>query len=178
MLAQLEPIDGGLIVVLGSRNSDDGTLNNMGIERCEVAIVEHRLHPTWFILTTGGYGAHFNTTNKLHGLYVKEYLIAQGVSEKCFLDVVESRSTLEDAALTKPLVSKLGLRNVMIVTSDFHLDRTQYIFERAFLGTGVILSFSVSRTDEVKCGMDIEIQKGHEREALERLKKADSIGKM
>jgi uncharacterized SAM-binding protein YcdF (DUF218 family) len=160
----------GLMVVLGSPNSEAGELYNIAKDRCELALTEYTRRPGWKLLLTGGFGAHFNTTDRPHAAYLKQYLTQRGISERDIVEFAESTNTLEDASCSKPIVLKHGVGQIVVVTSDYHEARARYIFEREFADTDVLLQFSVSRTDEETCEFDLAAQKQHERESLERMK--------
>jgi uncharacterized SAM-binding protein YcdF (DUF218 family) len=161
----------GLIVVLGSPNTDQGQLYSIAKERCALALTEYALHPGYKVLLTGGYGSHFNTTDQPHAAYLKRYLTSRGIPEDQFVEYAESSNTLEDASLSKPIALKYGARQLLVITSEYHLDRARYIFEREFAGTEVALKFVAARTDERACLLDLEALKRHERDALDRLRR-------
>ena len=164
----------GVIVVLGSPNSEDGELYSIGKERCALALKQYARRSGWKLLLTGGYGAHFNTTDQPHAAYAKEYLVKRGVPSQAIVEFAESSNTLEDASLSKPIVLKYGAPEILVVTSDYHVDRVSYIFEREFAGTEVRIQFSASQTDEEACGFDLQAQKKHEQEALAKLREGCS----
>lgn len=164
----------GIIVVLGSPNSETGQLYSIAQERCELALSEYARHPGWKILLTGGYGAHFNTTNQPHAAYLKDYLVKRGIPDREIVAFAESTNTLQDASLSKPIVLSYGVSKIVVVTSDYHIDRARYVFEREFADTGVHIDFSASQTDEAVCEFDLVMQKKHERQALAKLKARDS----
>ncbi len=132
------------IVVLGAPNDAAGRLSTMAIERCRQALSEFARHPDAFIIPTGGWGAHFNTAVKPHGYYLRRYLEAQGIPPDRFLECVESANTIQDADMARPIIARHGLTALIIVTSDFHLPRAQFLFQRAFPDRE--LSFSAART--------------------------------
>jgi uncharacterized SAM-binding protein YcdF (DUF218 family) len=164
---------GGLIVVLGSPNSEKGGLYSVARERCRLALDEYAARPGWKLLLTGGYGAHFNTTGRPHAAYLKDYLTARGVDKGDVVEFAESRNTLQDASLSKPVVLKYGVAHIVVVTSDYHAARARYIFEREYAGTNVEIDFAIAQTDEAACELDLDALKRHEGEALERLKRLD-----
>lgn len=165
----------GLIIVLGSPNSDDGELYSMAKERCELALTEYAKRSDWKFLLTGGYGSHFNATDQPHAAYLKRYLIRRGVPmDEIVVEFVESKNTLEDASLSKPIVLKYGVPEIEIVTSDFHLDRARYIFERAYNDIDVRLNFMGSPTKTNPSQFDLEALKLHEKQALAKLKASES----
>jgi len=162
-----------MIVVLGSPNSGDGELTSVGKERCALALAEYARGPGWKLLLTGGYGAHFNTTDQPHAAYVKAYLVKRGVPNQAIVEFAKSANTLEDASLAKPIVLKYGAPEIVVVTSDYHLDRARIIFEKEFAGTGVRIQFLASQTDEEAYPFDLEAQKKHEQEAVAKLGESD-----
>ena len=160
----------GLIVVLGSPNTEDGEMYSVARERCQVALDEYASRPGWKILLTGGYGAHFNTTHQPHAAYLKRYLTARGVPQHDIVEFAESSNTIEDASLSKPIVRGYEVRRILVITSDYHQDRARYVFEKEFADTDVRIEFSIAQTDETVCELDLEALKQHEEAALERLK--------
>lgn len=165
-----------MIVVLGSPNSEDGELYSIAKERCELALAEYAKRSGWKLLLTGGYGSHFNTTDQPHAAYLKRYLVKRGVPGQAIVEFAESTNTLQDASYSKPIVLKYRVPAIVVVTSDYHVDRARYVFEREFADTKVRIEFLVSQTDEEVCEFDLEAQKKHEREALARLRLKDRQG--
>jgi len=163
----------GMIVVLGSPNSEDGELYSIAKERCELAFAEYAKRSDWKILLTGGYGAHFNTTGQPHAVYLRHYLVKRGIPSQAIVEFAESTNTLQDASLSKPIVLKYQVPEIVVITSDYHVDRARNIFEREFADTQVHIEFSVSQTDEEVCKFDLKAQKKHEQEALAKLRKRD-----
>jgi uncharacterized SAM-binding protein YcdF (DUF218 family) len=160
----------GMIVVLGSPNCENGELQSIGKERCELVLAELAKRSGWKILLTGGYGAHFNTTDQPHAAYLKHYLVKRGVPSEVIVEFAESTNTLQDASLAKSIVLKYRVPEIVVVTSDYHIDRARYVFEHEFADTEVHLEFAVSQTEEEACAFDLKAQKKHEQEALAKLK--------
>jgi uncharacterized SAM-binding protein YcdF (DUF218 family) len=159
-----------VIILLGASNDIRGKLSSLAIERCEQALLEYRRQPSAKILPTGGYGAHFNTTDQPHATYLRQYLVARGVPEADVLEPALSSTTLEDARLSRPTVDKVGVTRVIVVTSDFHMRRARYIFERAFPGIELTFSACVTRLppDELRA------RQQHEELTLAKLVAVDS----
>lgn len=160
-----------IIVLLGSPNRDDGTLYDIAQDRCERAIVEWQQHPGAKILPTGGFGDHFNTTNQPHAAYLRAYLHDRGVPPEDVIEGAHSRNSLEDATLSFPIFQHYGASRAIVVTSDYHSARAQYIFGRTY--KGIELTFALCPTDEATCAVDLPAQVAHEREALAKLKSQD-----
>jgi uncharacterized SAM-binding protein YcdF (DUF218 family) len=158
----------GIIIILGSPNDEQGNLSDTAIGRLNKALQEYRRHPGYKILCTGGFGEHFNTTDKPHACYAINYLLQQGLLETDILEIVESQNTLEDALISKPIVEKHGVKFLVIVSSDFHMKRVKCIFGQVF--TGYDLTFSSAKTDFTK--ELYEILTKHEEKELIKLKKS------
>ncbi len=135
----------GIVIVLGNRNDAQGNLSSTAVERCEQAIRVYRQNPGVKIMPTGGSGAHFNVTDKPHAVYLRQYLVAHGVPEEDVIEPALSSTTIDDAQLTRPIVDQYGVKRVILVTSDFHMPRAKYLFERTF--QGIELTFSASVTN-------------------------------
>jgi uncharacterized SAM-binding protein YcdF (DUF218 family) len=160
----------GLLIVLGSPNDEHGTLHSVAIERCQAALRLHRDNAESEFLLTGGFGAHFNTTARPHAHYLREWLLAQGAEPGAFLPFAESRNTLEDASLSKPIALASGARLAVVITSDYHLERARFVFQREYAGSGIQLVFLGTKTDETICLLDLAALRKHEAEALARLR--------
>ncbi len=160
----------GIIIILGSPNSYEGELHNVAKQRCEKGIQEYLNHPTWKIALTGGFGEHFNKSEQPHAIYLQKYLIERGIAPEVILDPVMSTNTLEDASLTKPIIVKYNVEDILVVSSDFHYARARYIFESEYFDTNIRIRFSLSDTEESTCGFDLKSQKVHEKNALRKLK--------
>lgn len=154
------------IVVLGSPNDADGTLSSIALERCQQALTEYARHPDACILPTGGWGEHFNTTARPHGHYVRQYLTTHGVPEQRILECAESANTIQDAALAKPIVERHAITDLIVVTSDFHVPRAQFLFQREFPNIRLSLSAAKTKLPED----DLRRRKDHEEKALVRLR--------
>ena len=164
-----------MIVVLGSPNSENGELFSTAKERCELALAEYTKHSDWKILLTGGYGAHFNKTDHPHAEYLRRYLVKRGVPNQAIVEFAESTNTLQDASLSKSIIQRYKVAEILIITSDYHIDRARYIFEREFSDTKVHIEFLVSQTNEEACEFDLESQRRHEQQALEKLRESEKL---
>lgn len=156
----------GVIILLGAPNDKKGRLSDIALERCARAILEYRRNPGYKILPTGGFGAHFNVTDKPHAYYSRRYLISRGVPEADILECAESSNTLEDAELSWPIIQKYGMESVIVVTSDFHMPRARIVFEKKF--SVVSLLFVESKTHVPE--KEMQQLKLREKKALSRLR--------
>jgi uncharacterized SAM-binding protein YcdF (DUF218 family) len=154
------------IIVLGAPNDENGILSSIAEERCQQALQEYQKCPDSYIIPTGGWGKHFNTTSQPHGYYLREYLVAHGISDKAFVECAESSNTIEDAKFSRPIVERHGFRKLIVVTSDFHTARAQFLFDREF--PGILIQFSSSKTNLPQTELQERIM--HEQNALARLR--------
>lgn len=161
----------GLIVILGSPNDEHGNLTTMGTGRLELGLKKYleRLKDDWKILLTGGFGEHFNNTDKPHAFYSKQILLSKGVSEHAFVDFALSRNTVDDALQARPIVEKHGLPELLVISSDFHMSRVELIFERVF--PDCTLHFLGAKYIETVMPAERERLIQHEERELENLKK-------
>jgi hypothetical protein len=153
-----------VLVVLGAPNSPKGELSDIAKNRldyCRKTFTKGQL-----VLLTGGWGAHFNTSDKPHAFYGREYLITKGLSKKDFLEFALSENTVDDAVKIKSILSEPKNIKLIIITSDYHVDRVKIIFKE-------ILGEYAMEFVGVKSGFDeeklLELMK-HEDKAISRIK--------
>lgn len=115
-----------MLVVLGSPNSPEGVLSDISKSRLNFCLNLYTKND--FVLCTGGWGDHFNTSKKPHAEHCKAYLIENGILESAFLDFALSSNTVDDAVKIKPIVEALKDASLKIITSDYHLERVKLIF--------------------------------------------------
>ncbi len=128
----LNDVSTTVMVILGAPNEDSGALSPIAKSRYDKAYSEFLKMPTMKVLCTGGFGAHFNTSDTAHGELTKQYLINSGIPSSAFLEVAQSRFTFEDATLAKPIIAQAKASHLHLVTSDFHLNRVNYVFSHVF----------------------------------------------
>jgi uncharacterized SAM-binding protein YcdF (DUF218 family) len=116
-----------VIVVLGSPNFPDGTLGPIALDRLQgcLGIFDSSKHK---ILCTGGFGAHFNTSPIAHANYLKNFLIEKGVPPTAFLPLAFSSNTVEDAVMSLSILKDYEFKDLLIITSEYHLARVEFIF--------------------------------------------------
>ncbi|UZR99390.1 YdcF family protein [Chondrinema litorale] len=115
-----------VLVVLGSPNSPDGELSDISKSRldyCKKVFTKGQL-----VLLTGGWGPQFNTSDKPHAFYGKEYLIKRGLLEEDFLEFALSKHTVDNAVKIKAILNEPKNTKLIIITSDYHGDRVKLIF--------------------------------------------------
>jgi uncharacterized SAM-binding protein YcdF (DUF218 family) len=114
--------------ILGAPNGDDGELSSISLRRVETALALQRDAPDTVLLATGGFGAHFNTTNTPHREYVYRLLEASGATiDRASSSDLLSSNTVEDIALIAAFTAKRGIQDYCLVTSRFHVARCRFI---------------------------------------------------
>ena len=116
-----------VIVVLGSPNFPNGTLGPIALDRLQgcLSIFNPQKHK---ILCTGGFGTHFNTSPIAHANYLKDFLIQKRVPSTAFLPLALSSNTVEDAVMSKSILIKTEFKDLVIMTSEYHVARVKFIF--------------------------------------------------
>ena len=115
------------IVQLGAPNDADGTLSAIARSRTQLTADIAKRHPDRSIVLTGGWGAHFNEAPEPHWFYVRLCLIEKyGIEPERIKRTIETSNSVEDAALLLPWVQQED--HLTIVTSDFHVERTRFVF--------------------------------------------------
>jgi uncharacterized SAM-binding protein YcdF (DUF218 family) len=156
------------IVVLGSPNSPEGELFLMAKKRLDKCYEEYLLNK-YSIILTGGYGVHFNTSNQPHHYWAKEYLISKDIDNQDIIGFVDSANTVQDAALLLPILAQNPIKNLIIITSDYHKERVEFIF-KSVLGEKVSLSYIGVDSEGIAPEM-LEKLIAHEALALEGLRR-------
>lgn len=164
----------GIVVILGALNDDEGNLSDMAIGRLTKGIEEYKNNKNYKILCTGGFGEHFNRTDKPHAFYAKKYLLRQGILRGNLLEIAESHDTVRDAFLAKPIIDKYKVKNLIIVSSDFHMKRVRYIFERVFEGYNLIFSEAKTNFSEER----YKVLYAHEEKEFDKLMKEGFISSL
>lgn len=121
------------IVVMGYQLNDNGSMKPELLDRLGVAIRSAKKYPNAYVICTGG------PTSKVEGLteaaMMKQWMTICGIEESRILLEEGSFSTTENAQNTLMLLyaDYPQIRNLAIVTSDYHIRRSVMMFEAAAL---------------------------------------------
>lgn len=116
-----------IILVLGAPNDEYGNLSKIASDRLECAYSLYLNNDNSRILCTGGFGEHFNKSTQPHAFHAKRFLMNKGVPECTFLDYAPSSNTVEDFKKSKPIIEKEHPDTLLVVTSDFHMQRVKIL---------------------------------------------------
>ncbi len=114
-----------LIIVLGHFD-ETPHLTVTGCERLDLGVALLQARPGALLTVTGCAANHPRTAE------VQAYLRAHGVADAQLAPLIDSHNTAEDAFLAEPIVRSDRIERLVLVTSDYHLERACYIFERVF----------------------------------------------
>ena len=105
-----------------------GKLGDESKDRANLAIEIFRRHNVEIILTIGW--AYRNDIDLPIGLSVRKYLLSKGINDHHIKTDINSRDTVGDAIFSKiNFVDIYDIDQLFVVTSDYHVLRTQQIFE-------------------------------------------------
>ncbi|EKX38048.1 hypothetical protein GUITHDRAFT_77545, partial [Guillardia theta CCMP2712] len=168
-----------VVVLGGGPQSKDGSLPEWTKRRCDAVAELYKCckgkNQKLRIVTTSAGTAHTPSVIDSEGFPVTEasasaqYLIRAGVDAKHIVQEAQAWDTIGNAWFTRVMHSDIrGWRRLLVVTSDFHLNRTKAIFEWVFaLPPAQRLRF-VGISDE---GIEIAEERGkREAKSLEGVK--------
>ncbi|OQY41419.1 MAG: hypothetical protein B6227_05110 [Fusobacteriia bacterium 4572_74] len=130
---QLDKVD--CYVVLGggiydnspkSLSSATGSPSKTALFRVIEGVRLYKEYPKKIIIT----GGIVYNGEKSEGSVYKELMVDLGVPESDIIIEGRSRTTEENAVLTKKIMSENGYKDAVIITSATHMKRSKYIFEK------------------------------------------------
>lgn len=116
-----------ILIILGAPNSPSGILSSIAKNRLDVCFKIFLQND--LILCTGSWGEHFNTSKLPHSYHSKKYLLKKGIPNACFIAPALSNNTVDDAVKVKEIIASYKKPKLLIITSDFHLNRATLIFK-------------------------------------------------
>lgn len=138
-----------VLVVLGNRLNDDGSITKYQVERLEMALeIIEKYNPIKVILS-GGIANPI--PNKSEAEAMEEYLINKGIDKSLLIKEDKSHSTGENALYSVPIATSLGADTIIVCTSDYHLADGGYNTIRYFMnnvkGTNIACMFYTKNTN-------------------------------
>ncbi|RKD23117.1 hypothetical protein BEP19_12915 [Ammoniphilus oxalaticus] len=101
--------------------------------------IEHGLE-----LMNEGYADHLILSNGLSSDLKKKANNVLSSSSIVIED--QASSTLENAMFTKEIMMKRNWRSAIVVSSDYHMRRVKYLFDRTYRGSDIELTFVASKS--------------------------------
>ncbi len=124
------PNDNSLcIVVLGFALNPDGTMKDELVDRLEIGKKVADQYPNSYIAVTGG-GTAANNPNVTEGQLMGEWLRDNGIAEDRLIIEDKAPNTVGNAENVYKILSEQykQVKNLVIVTSDYHLPRGTILF--------------------------------------------------
>lgn len=120
-----------VVVVLGNRLNDDGTITDLQKDRLEMAIeLEELIKPEYFILS-GGVANPKALKSEAQAMY--DYLVEKGINKDKLLLEDKSHSTVENALYSVPMVVKLDADVLIVCSSPYHFENPAYKLMESFV---------------------------------------------
>eukprot|EP00286_Rhodomonas_abbreviata_P023497 CAMPEP_0181308734 /NCGR_PEP_ID=MMETSP1101-20121128/11632_1 /TAXON_ID=46948 /ORGANISM="Rhodomonas abbreviata, Strain Caron Lab Isolate" /LENGTH=435 /DNA_ID=CAMNT_0023415159 /DNA_START=3 /DNA_END=1310 /DNA_ORIENTATION=+ len=117
------------VIVLGQSLNPDGKPPATLLARVRTAFDAWRTTPGSHVILSGGDPAR---TGQSEAHTMMNLLLEQGVERKAIILEEQSQNTLQNAFYCFPLLRKLATTRVILVSSEFHLPRSKYLFEATF----------------------------------------------
>lgn len=114
------------IIVLGAGLKGNCTLDASLMARMEKAIELYRQKKASRIIVTGGIQPQNNTC--VEAVAMRRFAITKNIPRKAIISEKLARNTYENAFYTTKLMGKEKMKSALIVTSDFHSKRVDFIF--------------------------------------------------
>ena len=134
-----------MIVVLGGGIDRDGNLPIWVNSRLEKAIQLYREKESWILLSGKGKDRYQPTEAEAMANYLSERNIPE---DKVLLECL-SEDTIQNAYFSRTLhIDPMGIKQFTIVTSTFHMQRSNHIFEWVF-GSGYQINCAPATDEEI-----------------------------
>ncbi|OES44986.1 YdcF family protein [Domibacillus iocasae] len=78
------------------------------------------------------------------GTFTVEQALQLGIPKEDIIAEEAAHSTYTNATHTRELLEEEGITSAIIVTSDYHMRRTKYIFEKVYRDSSIALSYATA----------------------------------
>lgn len=120
-----------VVIVLGNRLNDDGSITKIQEERLLMALELDKLfNPVSFILS-GGVANKKAVLSEAEAMY--NYLIDKGINKDRLIIEKDSLTTVQNAKFSIPLVKQLNPDIVIVCSSPYHFADSQYKAMESFV---------------------------------------------
>jgi vancomycin permeability regulator SanA len=117
-----------VLIVLGGPLTVDNKPGTWLKSRLDKAIKVNNEYLFAYIILTGGDPTKKNITEaEVMYNYLKDYIPKNKMYKE-----IKANSTFENAIYTKKMITNTLIKNIYVLTSDFHINRSKYIFENIF----------------------------------------------
>jgi uncharacterized SAM-binding protein YcdF (DUF218 family) len=117
-----------VIIVLGNDPRPSKKIPDLMKSRLNACINYYQKIPSPVILS-GGYALSYEKDPGFREAKImKDFLLKKGIPKEKIILECKSRDTAGNALFTKQIVQKHNWKNILIITSDFHIKRTKTTF--------------------------------------------------
>ena len=142
-----------ICALLGAGNDAEGIIDTDAIQRCDLALEMLASNQQTQLILCGGFGEHFNTTNKPHYNYLQSYLKNKSNTiDASILGIVDSYNTIADIQGIKALLIPLVAKQIklVIITNDYHVLRASLLSKKIITEKNITIQFlSVSSLKDI-----------------------------
>ncbi|MDE1768600.1 MAG: YdcF family protein [Candidatus Micrarchaeota archaeon] len=129
------------VIVLGNAPGKAGRISRILVNRMNVALRLYKKGMAKRLLLSGGIR---NPSDPVpEAVRMERYLVRKGVKRDDIVKETRSTMTLGNAYFTKKLLGDIRGLRIAVVTSEFHVKRSRFIFSRVF---GTKITFIPSKT--------------------------------
>ncbi len=122
-----------VIIIIGGGINKDGDLPEEASLRVKEGVKKYNDGIAPKILMSGRWGKDIDfTPKKKEAIAMKEMAVDLGVPSKDILIETRAMDTLSNAKESKKIIDNSDWKNILVVTLDFHKDRTEKIFRDIF----------------------------------------------
>jgi len=137
------------VIIVLSHESKKANLSEFAKKRIEKAIDFYKKNQTK-ILFSGGYSLNCKKgKGSAEAELMKLYAMEKGLPERDIILETESRDTQGNAYFTKQILIPKTWKNILVITSDFHIPKTKFFFDFVY-GDGYNISYEGSATNPLK----------------------------
>lgn len=120
-----------VVIVLGNRLNDDGSITKIQEQRLLMALELDKLfNPVSFILS-GGVANKLAKISEAEAMY--NYLLDKGIAKERLIIEKESKTTVQNAQFSIPIVKDINPDIVIVCSSGYHFADPQYKAMESFV---------------------------------------------
>lgn len=111
-----------VLVVLGNRINDDGSMSQLMLKRLETALNVYKTFAPEKIILSGGVAN--KKVNSSEAQLMRDYLVTNGVPQDVLVMEDKSLTTKQNAEFSVPIAAQLGATELLLLTSLEHMSRS------------------------------------------------------
>lgn len=129
-----------VLIVLGCAPNRDNTPSYLMRKRVEKAISLYKKNKYDVVIFTGGPNkTKIPESEMMRGLSFEVIPVNRIITEE------KSLSTIQNAIFTWELIKDKDIKKLTVLTSNFHIKRSRYIFKKLYAHMGVSINFIASK---------------------------------